>query len=56
MLSRDSDLQTVPVDNTYREVVIHHNREFQRYAVENFIYFAPVDDVSSSPQLVCILL
>ncbi|KAK4043338.1 hypothetical protein C8A01DRAFT_43655 [Parachaetomium inaequale] len=39
-----SDSQTVPVDNTYREVVVHSNREFQRYALENGIYFAPVDD------------
>ncbi|KAK0718240.1 S-adenosyl-L-methionine-dependent methyltransferase [Lasiosphaeria miniovina] len=36
--------KTIPVDNTYREVVVHHNREFQRYAVENGVYFAPVDD------------
>jgi hypothetical protein len=38
----------VPVDNTYREVVVHGNREFQRYALENGIYFAPVDDVSET--------
>jgi hypothetical protein len=31
----------VPVDNTYREVVVHGNREFQRYALEHGIYFAP---------------
>jgi hypothetical protein len=36
----------VPADDTYGEVVIHANREFQRYAVENGVYFAPVDDVS----------
>ncbi|KAK4211705.1 S-adenosyl-L-methionine-dependent methyltransferase, partial [Rhypophila decipiens] len=35
---------TVPLDNTYRDVFVHHNREFQRYAVENGVYFAPVDD------------
>ncbi|KAK4238403.1 S-adenosyl-L-methionine-dependent methyltransferase [Achaetomium macrosporum] len=39
-----ADSQTVPVDNTYREVVVHDNREFQRYALENGVYFAPVDD------------
>ncbi|CAP70369.1 uncharacterized protein PODANS_3_4520, partial [Podospora anserina S mat+] len=39
-----SDLQTVPVDNTYREVITLNGRDFQRYAVENSIYFAPVDD------------
>ncbi|KAK3292328.1 S-adenosyl-L-methionine-dependent methyltransferase, partial [Chaetomium fimeti] len=40
----EGDSQTVPVDNTYREVVVHANREFQRYALEHGIYFAPVDD------------
>ncbi|KAK0619843.1 S-adenosyl-L-methionine-dependent methyltransferase [Immersiella caudata] len=40
----EGDTQTVPVDNTYREVFVLHNREFQRYAVENGVYFAPVDD------------
>ncbi|KAK3306663.1 S-adenosyl-L-methionine-dependent methyltransferase [Chaetomium strumarium] len=40
----EDDSQTVPVDNTYREVIVHDNREFQRYALENGIYFAPVDD------------
>ncbi|KAK3940647.1 S-adenosyl-L-methionine-dependent methyltransferase [Diplogelasinospora grovesii] len=40
----EGDTETVPVDNTYREVVVHHNREFQRYALENGIYFAPVDE------------
>ncbi|KAK4126302.1 S-adenosyl-L-methionine-dependent methyltransferase, partial [Parathielavia appendiculata] len=38
------DFQTVPVDNTFRELVVHSNREFQRYALENGVYFAPVDD------------
>ncbi|KAL2159869.1 hypothetical protein VTH06DRAFT_2002 [Thermothelomyces fergusii] len=40
----ESDYQTIPVDNTYREVVVYANREFQRYALENGIYFSPVDD------------
>ncbi|SPQ23682.1 d8484310-72a4-40f8-8227-25c48514d0b9 [Thermothielavioides terrestris] len=40
----EDDSQTVPVDNIYRELVVHGNREFQRYALENGIYFAPVDD------------
>ncbi|KAK4204137.1 S-adenosyl-L-methionine-dependent methyltransferase, partial [Triangularia verruculosa] len=41
---RCSDLQTVPVDNTYREVITLNGRDFQRHAVENSIYFSPVDD------------
>ncbi|KAK4166017.1 S-adenosyl-L-methionine-dependent methyltransferase [Cladorrhinum sp. PSN259] len=40
----EGDHQTIPVDNTYREVIVHNNREFQRFAVENSIYFAPVDE------------
>ncbi|KAK4100864.1 S-adenosyl-L-methionine-dependent methyltransferase [Parathielavia hyrcaniae] len=40
----EGDLETVPVDNTHRELVVHGNREFQRYALENGIYFAPVDE------------
>ncbi|KAK1766742.1 S-adenosyl-L-methionine-dependent methyltransferase [Phialemonium atrogriseum] len=40
----DSDLQTVPLDNTYVETVVHHDREFQRYALDNGVYFAPVDE------------
>ncbi|KAK4193909.1 S-adenosyl-L-methionine-dependent methyltransferase [Podospora australis] len=40
----EGDSQTVPVDNTYRELLTHNNRDFQRYAVENGVYFAPVDD------------
>lgn len=27
---------------------MHNNREFQRYALEHGIYFAPVDDVSNN--------
>ncbi|KAK3491651.1 S-adenosyl-L-methionine-dependent methyltransferase [Neurospora crassa] len=38
------DFQTVPVDETYRDVILHHNREYQRYAVEHGVYFSPVDD------------
>ncbi|KAK1779095.1 S-adenosyl-L-methionine-dependent methyltransferase [Copromyces sp. CBS 386.78] len=39
-----NDFQTVPVDETYRDVILHHNREYQRYAVEHGVYFSPVDD------------
>ncbi|KAH6635503.1 S-adenosyl-L-methionine-dependent methyltransferase [Chaetomium sp. MPI-SDFR-AT-0129] len=40
----EGDSQTVPLDSTYEELVVHGNREFQRYALDNNIYFAPVDD------------
>jgi hypothetical protein len=38
--------QTVALDDSYREIVRFANRDFQRYALENGVYFAPVDDVS----------
>ncbi|KAK3905705.1 S-adenosyl-L-methionine-dependent methyltransferase [Staphylotrichum tortipilum] len=40
----EGDSQTVPLDETYREVVLYSNREFQRYALDHGVYFAPVDD------------
>lgn len=36
----------VLVDNIYCEVIIFNGRDFQRYVVENSIYFVFVDDVS----------
>ncbi|KAK0710274.1 S-adenosyl-L-methionine-dependent methyltransferase [Lasiosphaeria miniovina] len=35
---------TIPVDATHLETVDHNGRQYQRYAVENGIYFAPVDE------------
>lgn len=40
----DSDQQTVPITDLYLETVTHHNRLYQRFAVENGTYFAPIDD------------
>ncbi|KAL1883813.1 hypothetical protein VTK73DRAFT_8349 [Phialemonium thermophilum] len=40
----DSDLQTVPLDESFLETVAYHDREFQHYAIENGVYFAPVDE------------
>ncbi|RKU45804.1 hypothetical protein DL546_005381 [Coniochaeta pulveracea] len=40
----ESDPQTVPLDRTYVETVLHHGREYQRYSLENGVYFAPVDE------------
>ncbi|KAK1997155.1 UMTA methyltransferase [Colletotrichum falcatum] len=39
-----SDPQTVPLDNAFLETVIHQGREYQRYAVDNGAYFAPMDE------------
>lgn len=34
-----------PVPDEYLETVEHHNRIFQKYSLQNGIYFAPVDEV-----------
>ncbi len=47
-----SDSQTLPLDSAFMETVIHHNREFQRYAVDTGTYFAPVDEVILYPRAV----
>ncbi|KAF6837504.1 UMTA methyltransferase [Colletotrichum musicola] len=39
-----TDPQTVPLDNAFLETVTHQGREFQRYAVDNGAYFAPIDE------------
>jgi hypothetical protein len=43
-----SDPGTVPIDEELLETVVRHGREYQRYAVENGIYFAPIDEVRRS--------
>ncbi|KAF5506578.1 hypothetical protein CGCS363_v004801 [Colletotrichum siamense] len=40
-----NDPQTVPLDNTFLETITYLGREFQRYAVDNGAYFAPIDEV-----------
>ncbi|OIW32463.1 S-adenosyl-L-methionine-dependent methyltransferase [Coniochaeta ligniaria NRRL 30616] len=40
----DGDLETVPLDTTLVELVTFHGRDFQRYALENGIYYGPVDE------------
>ncbi|KZL66760.1 UMTA methyltransferase, partial [Colletotrichum tofieldiae] len=39
-----SDPQTVPLDNAFLETVMYQGREYQRYAVDNGAYFAPIDE------------
>lgn len=46
--SRDPNDGTVEVDPRYLETVTYHNREFQEFAIENRIYFAPIDEVKST--------
>ncbi|KAJ0161439.1 hypothetical protein CTA2_6203 [Colletotrichum tanaceti] len=43
-----SDPQTVPLDNTFLETVTYQGREYQRYAVDNGAYFAPMDEVRNT--------
>jgi hypothetical protein len=38
----------VAVDPRYLETVTYHNRQFQEFAIENRIYFAPVDEVNNT--------
>jgi hypothetical protein len=45
-VSSDPQAGTDDMDPVYLETVTHHNRQFQEYAIENRIYFAPADKVS----------
>ncbi|OLN95530.1 Demethylmenaquinone methyltransferase 3 [Colletotrichum chlorophyti] len=40
-----SDPQTVPLDTSFLETITYQGREYQRYAVDNGAYFAPIDEV-----------
>ncbi|KXH27156.1 UMTA methyltransferase [Colletotrichum nymphaeae SA-01] len=46
-----SDPQTVPLDNAFLETITYQGREYQRYAVDNGAYFAPIDEVGDTPPL-----
>lgn len=40
-----SESQDLPIDPIFLEIVVHQNRGFQKYALDNSVYFAPVDEV-----------
>ncbi|KAM5348039.1 hypothetical protein ACJ41O_007863 [Fusarium nematophilum] len=40
----DAEDGTVPLDETFTEIVEHYGRSYQHYAVTNGTYFAPVDE------------
>lgn len=40
-----SDPGTVPVDQEYFDVVSYHGREYQKYCLDNGVYFCPIDEV-----------
>ena len=41
-MSSDS---TIPLDNTISETVEYQGRAYQKYALSNGTYFAPIDEV-----------
>ncbi|EPE10687.1 umta methyltransferase [Ophiostoma piceae UAMH 11346] len=43
MAAQRSD-STVPLDDRYTETVTYHGREYQRYSIENNVYFSPIDE------------
>jgi hypothetical protein len=45
-LGNDPHAGTEDMDPIYLETVTHHNRQFQQYAIDNRIYFAPADEVT----------
>lgn len=47
-LGIDPEAGTDDMDPVYLETVTHHNRQFQQYAINNRIYFAPADEVSTT--------
>lgn len=49
-LTRDPQRDTTEVDLQYLETVTIHDRDFQKYSVDNSIHFVPVDEVSEHPQ------
>ena len=52
-LTRDPQRDTTDVDPQYLEIVNIHNREFQKYSIENSIHLLPVDEVGElSRQLI----
>ncbi|KAK7218454.1 hypothetical protein V2G26_006457 [Clonostachys chloroleuca] len=42
----EPDDGTVPLDDTFAEVVEFHGRMYQKYALTNETYFSPVDEVN----------
>ncbi|OAA59560.1 UMTA methyltransferase [Niveomyces insectorum RCEF 264] len=35
---------TVPLDDIFKQTVTYHGREYQQYAIENNVYFSPIDE------------
>jgi len=41
----DQESDTAPLDRKYLSTITIHDRLFQQYAIENLIYFVPIDEV-----------
>lgn len=44
--SRSPPRNTVAVDPKYQELVTIHDRDFQKYSIENIVHLVPVDEAS----------
>ena len=50
-LIRDLQRDTTEVDSQYLEIVTIHDRDFQKYSIDNNINLVPVDEVHEHPEL-----
>lgn len=42
---RSPDSQTIELDNELLDTILVQGREYQKFSIDNRIYFGPVDDV-----------
>ena len=49
--ARDPQRDTTEMDSQYLEIVTIHDRNFQKYSIDNSIHLVPVDEVNRHPQL-----
>lgn len=50
-LIRDPQRDTTEVDPLYLEIVTIHDRDFQKYSIDNSVHLVPVDEVTEHSQL-----
>lgn len=48
---RDPQRDTTEVDHIYLEIVTIHDRDFQKYSIDNSVHLVPVDGVNEHPRL-----
>ena len=49
--ARDPQRDTTEMDSQYLEIVTIHDRDFQKYSIDNSIHLVPVDEVNGHTQL-----